>query len=57
MDTYHPDMQRALAEHYQNQRQQRDQASAHAASVVAQAAAKAANHQYDMQQAARLAGA
>lgn len=56
MDTYHPEMQR-WAQDLQHQRQEQERSQALAMSLQSQAAAKQQNHQHDLLQAARLAGA
>ena len=56
MDGFHPDMQ-AWAEQLEAQRRAREQAQALAASRASQSLAQHENHEYDLLQAARLAGA
>lgn len=56
MDTHHPDMQR-WAEDLERYRQEQAQKYAMRASLDNQDAAKQQNHEYDLRQAARLAGA
>ena len=56
MDTYHPDMQRWV-EHLERYRQEQTQKYAMRASLDNQGAAKQQNHEYDLRQAAHLAGA
>lgn len=53
MDTYHPEMQRWA----ELKRQEQERQQALAMSLQSQAAAKQQNHQHDLLQAARLAGA
>ena len=58
MDTYHPEMQRWAHDNIQrHHHQERERSQAMAMSLQTQAAAKQQNHQHELLQAARLAGA